>query len=165
MDKRGYRRCVRVIIQKGDKVLICKKFMRGEWVGYEFPGGGIEPGESIKATVVKECLEEVGILVKNVQALGIEFTYELDYPNPERAKLYRGGIDLWQRCVYVRDDKHLFNTEGDGVSSTWVTLNEAVKLINESPKDLVFNPVRLQVLAKIREINERRLEDVITGDW
>lgn len=45
-DKRWYRKCVRVAITKGDKVLLGKKIINNKFVGYEFPGGGVEGNDS-----------------------------------------------------------------------------------------------------------------------
>src|SRR4029077_20434417 len=38
----------------------------GKW---EFPGGGIEPGESIEAAIQRECLEEMGCHVHLIRLL------------------------------------------------------------------------------------------------
>ena len=43
---------------------------------WEFPAGGIEPGESLKAAAVRECIEEVGLRPRKLKKL-VEF-----YPTP-----------------------------------------------------------------------------------
>lgn len=150
-DKRGYRQCVRVIITKGDKVLLGKKFINDEFIGYEFPGGGVEEGDSLEETVKKECLEEVGIKVTNVTPLGVQFKYDVDYPNPERAKLYRGGEDTFFAAEFVSFDKKIHDSEGDALPYTWETIPNAIKLISKY-KESIYTPVRIEALNKIKEL-------------
>ena len=52
------------VIKKGDKLLICKRSPDGLLGGlWEFPGGGVEKGETAAAACVRECREEVGLNV------------------------------------------------------------------------------------------------------
>ena len=150
-DKRGYRQCVRIVIRKENMILLGKKIINGEFVCYEFPGGGIEDNNTIEQTVIKECLEEVGILVHNVRSLDINMSYEIDYPNQERAKLYRGGIDKWQVCEYVKIDISSYNSEGDKLPFEWVTINEAKRLIKSGPSS-IYNSTRLEALDKVSNL-------------
>ena len=139
---------MRIIIVKDNQILLGKKFISGKFVYYEFPGGGVEEGDTFEDTVVKECLEEVGILVNNVRSLGVQNQYEVDYPKPERAKLYRGGQDNYFTCDYVKQDKRLYNADNDTLPYIWVTINKAIKLINEGPESR-FNPARLEAIGKL----------------
>ena len=38
---------------------------RGDWTGYTFPGGHVEPGESIVDSVIREIKEETGLTILN----------------------------------------------------------------------------------------------------
>ncbi len=53
------------VIRDGEKVMICKrpqgKRFGGQW---EFPGGKVEPGESLFDCIVRECQEELSILIE-----------------------------------------------------------------------------------------------------
>lgn len=152
-DKRSYRQCVRVVIFKDKRLLLGKKFIGGVFSYYEFPGGGIDDGETIQQAVIKECLEEVGIKVKNVTPLqGMHFKYEVNYPNPERAKLYRGGEDSWCICHFDKFDTSLYGSQNDTLPYTWETLDSTVRLIKAGP-DNRFNAARLQVLDLIKQQN------------
>lgn len=148
-DKRGYRQCIRVIIVNGKEILLGKKYVKGEFVGYEFPGGGLE-GDDINTAVVKECLEEVGIQVKNPKALGVEYQYDIDYPKPERAKLYRGGRDIWMTAEFVRKNTELHDSEGDALPYSWETIEKAREKIHKGPKSR-YNAARLEALDRLED--------------
>ena len=165
MDNRGYRQCVRVIIQKEDKILLCNKFINKKFVGYVFPGGGIEGYSTVNETVIQECLEEVGILVNHVRPLGVDFHYDAKFSKPERAYLYRGNNDNWQLCDYVREDERQFNTEGDGMSYQWVTPEKAVSLIAKDQSDKVYVPMRMQALRRLIELRKELLRTLIIQGW
>lgn len=43
-----------------------------EWPGLTFPGGHVEPGESITGSVIREVYEETGLHIKNPRLCGIK---------------------------------------------------------------------------------------------
>ncbi len=53
------------VIRDGEKVMICKrpqgKRFGGQW---EFPGGKVEPGESLFDCIIRECQEELSIFIE-----------------------------------------------------------------------------------------------------
>lgn len=58
---RRYRRfAVRAVIQRGNQLLLVHS---SEGNFYKFPGGGIEKGESHADTLIRETLEETGLIV------------------------------------------------------------------------------------------------------
>lgn len=58
---RRYRRfAVRAVIQRGNQLLLVHS-SQGDF--YKFPGGGIERGESHQDTLIRETLEETGLIV------------------------------------------------------------------------------------------------------
>lgn len=66
---------VRLIITKENKILLTKS------KGSDFfflPGGGLEYGESIKGAIKRELKEEVGMVVKNCEFVGINETKFID---------------------------------------------------------------------------------------
>ena len=149
-DNRVYRKNVRVIVIKNDKILLGKKFINNKFLCYAFPGGGIEEGQSIKETVIKEMLEEVAIEVDNVELLNFTSNYEITYSDPERAKKYKGGEDEWCSCRFVKENTSLFNTEGDAMPHDWVTIDQAIKIINNGPYSNI-NPARINALKILKE--------------
>ena len=66
------------IVQRGDHVLIGQRPPGVALAGYwEFPGGKIEPNESVECAAQRECLEETGMEVRVVRQLSVEqFSYD-----------------------------------------------------------------------------------------
>lgn len=58
-DALSFRPAVYGIIINNGKILLSK-----QWSGYDFPGGGIELGETIEAALIREVKEETGMDIK-----------------------------------------------------------------------------------------------------
>jgi 8-oxo-dGTP diphosphatase len=67
------------VISSQGKFLITRR-LKTSHLGHcwEFPGGKIEPGESVEACLIRECQEEIGVLVKPLKKL-----QELKHTYPE----------------------------------------------------------------------------------
>ncbi len=58
------------VIKKGDKIFIQKRPEKGLMGGlWEFPGGKVEKGETLKKALVREVFEESGLQIKNIKLL------------------------------------------------------------------------------------------------
>lgn len=54
---------VSALLRRGDRWLLNQRIggpLHGKW---EFPGGKVEPGEDLRAALVRECREELGVAV------------------------------------------------------------------------------------------------------
>jgi 8-oxo-dGTP pyrophosphatase MutT (NUDIX family) len=60
-----YRVAIRVLIVQGDKVLLVKEADDNWWA---LPGGGVDHGETIESTLVREVEEELGVPAKEVSS-------------------------------------------------------------------------------------------------
>lgn len=60
-----YRVAARVLVVNGNKVLLVKEADDDWWA---LPGGGIDHGESIESTVVREVEEELGVPANEVSS-------------------------------------------------------------------------------------------------
>lgn len=59
------------LIYQGDKILVEEKTWRGE-TGVVFPGGHVEQGESLLASVIREMKEETGLTIENPVPCGFK---------------------------------------------------------------------------------------------
>lgn len=146
-----FRHCVRVIILKENKVLLCKRYDKNKLQNYEFPGGGIEKKDSFEESVIKECLEEVGIKVKNIKELNLSIVHDIQdlmYIDKEK---YAGNINDWVVCEFEKIDKSVYNIERDALPADWVTIDEAIGLIENGPYS-VFNKDCLEALCLTKRL-------------
>ncbi len=65
------------MITDGDRVLVENR-QKKEWPGVTFPGGHVEPGESIAASVIREVREETGLLIEAPKLCGVKDWMEDD---------------------------------------------------------------------------------------
>ncbi|MEG0143410.1 MAG: NUDIX domain-containing protein [Akkermansia sp.] len=77
--ERLYRPNVAALLVRPDgKLLICERSgTRGAW---QFPQGGIDPGESAREAIVREVAEEVGFLPSHYTLDESADGYRYDYP-------------------------------------------------------------------------------------
>ena len=135
-DTRGYRRAVRVIVERENKILLGKRYIgENKKLIYLFPGGGIEDDEGVHEAAVKEVKEEVGLAVDNVRLIGHESRYDKVHEKPERAKLYRGSHDIWVCAKYDGKDTSELGSQGDSFPYMWLTLPEVVKVFKSLEQD------------------------------
>lgn len=59
------------MIKDGDKYLLQNR-VKKDWQGYTFPGGHVEPGESIVQSVIREVKEETGLTLKDPHLVGVK---------------------------------------------------------------------------------------------
>ena len=69
---------VAAIIQKDDKFLITKRLEKSH-LGHcwEFPGGKIEPNETVEECIIRECKEEIDVEIKPIRKIK-ELTHSYD---------------------------------------------------------------------------------------
>jgi putative (di)nucleoside polyphosphate hydrolase len=81
IDEQGFRANVGIIlIDRASRVLIAGRRGRGGW---QFPQGGIRPGEEVEAAMFRELREEVGLEPADVEVVGATEGW-LKYRLPER---------------------------------------------------------------------------------
>lgn len=59
------------MITRGDEILLQNR-VKTDWRGYCFPGGHVEPGESVVDSVIREMKEETGLTVFDPKLCGIK---------------------------------------------------------------------------------------------
>lgn len=137
-----YRRRVEVAILKGDQVLLTKnkdKTSGKEWYG--FPGGGTE-GKTDVETAKQECLEEVGIRIKEPTKTEVSKTEEGINDKKGRAEKYRGSKTRYFVAEYEAVDRSKLGDDNDSVRYVWKTKKEALDLLGDDP----LNKSRVQMV-------------------
>jgi 8-oxo-dGTP diphosphatase len=63
----AFIRVLAAVIQQGDRYLVCQRPQQKRHGGlWEFPGGKLEPGESLLEAAQRELAEELGVIVLEV---------------------------------------------------------------------------------------------------
>ena len=71
--------CSAIIFDEArEKVLLTKRADNGQWC---LPGGGVDPGESVEETIIREVQEETGLTVRVLRLIGV-------YSDPDALVVY-----------------------------------------------------------------------------
>lgn len=108
-----------IIVNEEKNVLLVK-----QWDGYDFPGGGVEPGESLNDALSREVLEETGyqILLKSLLKSHESYFY---HPVKEQAyhtwSYYYTALVIGGTLNNKKLDKSELEYAGDAV---WISCEE-----------------------------------------
>lgn len=121
----------RGIVINNDRVLL-NEFGGGEY--YNIPGGGVEPGETVKQAVVREIFEESGLNV----SVG-DLIYVLEYEPNNCNFIYgkKSSISLVFRC---------FLSGGDNITKP------SIPDIDPDNEELISEPKWVEI-SKLKDIN------------
>ncbi|MDD2182276.1 RNA pyrophosphohydrolase [Kingella sp. SNUBH-2017] len=115
LDREGYRPNVGIILTNQDNKVFWGKRLREQ--SWQFPQGGIKPGESPETAMYRELLEEVGLLPHHVQILGrtrdwLRYDVPGNWVRREWRGAYRGQKQIWflLRLTGRESDVHLHAT-------------------------------------------------------
>lgn len=131
MEKRrlGYRKkVVGVVIDKKGNFLIVnlKSYSEKDW---NFPGGGIEPGETEEATLLRELKEEIGngdfeIIKKAKKIIKVSFPDSIvEDVLKRRGKTWKGQAVRFFLVEYV-GDKNMLPEENEIRRIKWVAYKD-----------------------------------------
>ena len=91
---------VGVLIKPNGDFLLTSRPLGKVYEGYwEFPGGKLEPGETVEEALRRELIEEIGITIGTVQAWKVEL---VDYPHA-LVRLNFCKVFDWQGDLHMRE--------------------------------------------------------------
>ena len=112
------------------EILVCRRAKDSQMGGlWEFPGGKLENGETLKECVVRECMEELGVQIRVRDIFA-----ETEYDYPERTikfTFFKAAIVSGEPEMLVHDDMR------------WVSRN--------SLAELKFCPADIEVIERLCE--------------
>ncbi|MHC4840150.1 MAG: NUDIX hydrolase [Planctomycetota bacterium] len=86
------RHAIVAIIEDGDEILMIERAKQDSFPGYwSAVTGGVEPGESPAEACIRECMEEVGLLVQPTQKVWESMTRRMPF------------VLHWWRCELIGD--------------------------------------------------------------
>jgi 8-oxo-dGTP pyrophosphatase MutT (NUDIX family) len=103
----NHRLSSRAIVIKNHQLLL-NEFDHGSY--YNFPGGGLEDDETLRANVEREVLEETGYTVHSKELI-LVYEYNAERTGYKYGK--RNAISYFFRCVIDEDVKQVERTEID----------------------------------------------------
>lgn len=123
-----YRNRAEVFVIKNGK-LIVGKTKSGD---YHTAGGGVEFDETPEEAAKRECLEELGIALKNIKKIGpnqiIEFNGEKSIYAEDKSII--GFVNHFYVADFDKYDDKLYNDDGDGNKPIEVDIDSYIKFLN-----------------------------------
>ena len=121
---------------------------------YFLPGGGIEENETPIEALKRECLEEAGCSINNIQKIGTVIEYR------DEAKEKRSNDCFTANLVGEQIEPTLAIGDEEGFDVIWININEAITLLEEQKNKIsettnnfysrTFNTVRdLKILQEL----------------
>ena len=122
---------VAALIWRGDHFLACQRpAHKARGLLWEFVGGKVEPGESKKAALIRECQEELGITI-TVGDVFMELVHE--YPD------LTVELTLFHAQIAEGEPQKLEHHD-----IRWITVDEI--------DDYVFCPADKDILKRLKEV-------------
>ena len=136
--QKPYRACVvGVFVSTQDKVLLAK---RSDLPAWQFPQGGVDPGETAKQALQREMHEEIGCQnFEILQQSSKDWPY--DFPadmNTHISRKYRGQIQSWFLCrLDSKEQADLSKASSkEFCQLEWVDPQEALKRVVDWKKNV-----------------------------
>lgn len=138
-----WRQRVEVYILKDDKFLVGWK---PGWKLYMPPGGGVEKGQTIYTAAQEECLEELGVRIKNISLI-TKKTFKVDW-----YKLTQQGIDIGPKQT-----KRMKDFRGQQIHFLKAEFDRIDKSKYERGND-IMKPVLMSKERLIKELQKNKWE-------
>ena len=130
-DELRFRPSIYGLVIKNGNILLCP-----QWDGWDYPGGGIDLGETLEEALVREVKEETGITVSRSKLLHVSDNFF----QPTFAKeQHWHSIKLYYTCEYVSgeisSDGFMAHEKEYMKKAQWVPLEQAKTFKFYNPED------------------------------
>ena len=137
---------------------------REKGLGLKFPGGGIDPGQSVNEAAMREALEEVGYsladkprAIPGVRAKKIDWDPIFSAEAAAKGRNYRGSKHYHRLALAGDPDESLLGSEGDALAANWMPIAEVLEATrsaaaNPDNKYNYFDAERLRAAERVMEL-------------
>jgi putative (di)nucleoside polyphosphate hydrolase len=131
-----YRANVGAVVFNGEGLaLLCRRVNTPEPHNWQFPQGGVDPGEDLEAAARRELFEETG--VRSVSLLAeapdlIRYDFPPGYHGSKAARGYKGQEQKWFAYRFEGDESEInldHHAEVEFDAWRWARLEEVVETI------------------------------------
>ena len=132
---------VGLVVVRNESVLLVRQYrLLIDGLSWEIPGGGVDEGEDSEQAAIRECLEETGLLCRNVKPV-LRFDLGLDtIHNPSWIFYSDDFEDTGNACADPRE----------AVQWHWVTLDDCINMIFSQQISGSFSIVALLAYQALR---------------
>lgn len=147
---------VGVLLRADGTVLLADRPAGKAYAGYwEFPGGKIEPGETVAAALARELHEELGIAIQGSTPW---VTFEFDYPHAY-VRLHFERVHGWDGVPHAHEGQRLAFSAIDGKDAPspllpaaipalrWLRLPDVLWIDTAAPDRTIVTAQELRTLA------------------
>jgi ADP-ribose pyrophosphatase YjhB (NUDIX family) len=124
VSKLAFRPSVYGVIIENEKVLLSK-----QWDGYDFPGGGMDLGETIEESLKREIKEETGLEVKVGKVVACENSF---FKLPHREDKFVHSILIYYLCERTGGELSTANFDEHEKEYAdmpeWIDINDVKKI-------------------------------------
>ena len=102
-----YRPNVAAVImnEEGEMLIAERSHIRGSW---QFPQGGVDPGEGLEEALFREIEEEIGVKPELIKLLQRKGGYRYDFPKGRlKFGIYGGQEQVYYLCRFLGKDRDI----------------------------------------------------------